>query len=94
MPRIAAYDFCGVQPFGVILLPCRVNILDLEIELESISGGDILFRLRQLKARAITQFDDREIFPSRIRARTDRFEECDGLGKIGDGQPQMRQRNG
>ena len=94
MPRIAAYDFCGVQPFGVTLLPCRGNILDLEIELESISGGNILFRLHELKARAITQFDDREILLSHVRARTDRFEKCDGLGKIGDGQPQMRQRNG
>ena len=75
MPGIAADDFRGVQPFGVILPPCRVDILDLEIELERISGGDIPFGLDQLKARAVTQFDDREIFPPHVRACTDRFEE-------------------
>jgi len=94
MAGIAADDFRGVQPLGVIILPCRVDILDPEIELESVSGGDLLFRLGQLKARAVTQFDHREIFPMDIRAPTDRFEECDGPRKIGDGQPQMRQSNG
>ncbi len=94
MAGIAAHDVGGVQPLGLIFLPCRIDILDPEIELEGISGCDIAFRLGQLKARAIAQLDDREIFPSRIRARADPFEECDGPGKIGDRQAQMRQRDG
>ena len=87
MAGIAADDFRRIQTLTSILLPCRVNIVDPEIELERISGGDLSFGLRQLKARAITQFNHREIFPLRISAGADGFEKCDGLGKIGDGQP-------
>jgi len=94
MSRFAAYDFRRIQSFGLIGLPRRVDVGDLEIELERVPGANGLIGLRQLKAGVITQFDDHEIFSPRVGARADRLEELDGVGKIGDGQPQMRQRDG
>jgi hypothetical protein len=94
MSGIVALDFSGVQSLGLVRPPGRVDILDPEIELEICAGADFGRRLGELKARAVTQFDDREFVLAHIRNRAHGLEKIDGPGKIGYRQSQMGQGNG
>ena len=86
MPRISARNVGRVQSLGVIGVPRRIDILDLEIELKRACRRDRFLGLDQLKPRVVAQFNDSKPFPLNVPFSANRLEKIDGAGKVTDGQ--------